>query len=206
MDVYDLPYEVLYNILANLSDSQLTNICISSKYGYDICRDELLWRKLIHDKYDVVEKIQVDKSWYHNYVYITTLFKKEQLEVINKLRQISPAKFELLMTLHNYTQYFNILSNQDSTLDTVVVYVEQSNNPFDYDSDILSPNTTYKILYSLTIKNNDLISDRFTYADTSVARILQKNKVFISTSDNNKTYYYAVLNKQQLSALRFMYR
>lgn len=102
MNFYDLPYENLFYILCNLSPRQLINVGHTSHYGLIICKDEYLWKQLIYDKYGVKEKIY-EKSWYHNYIDITLMFKCQQLEIILMLKRISPQLFKLLKQLHNYT-------------------------------------------------------------------------------------------------------
>lgn len=55
--LYDLPYEILYNILTALPIHDLINTCYTSSYGSQICKDELLWRDLSCNKYGIREKI-----------------------------------------------------------------------------------------------------------------------------------------------------
>ena len=207
MDLYVLPYEILYNILSNLSPIQISNICQTSVYGNIICRDESLWKRFIYDKYGVMDKIYEDKNWYDNYVYITLSFTREQLIVIDTIRRKSPTKFKLLKELHNYNQFLNRLNDENVELISVIAHIDISHiDASEYNVEIYSPNAIYKILYSLSINNNRLVAESFSYIDSSLSRTLQRNKAYIGNSIYNTTLYYAVLNRKQLSILPYMFQ
>lgn len=216
MDLYNLPYEVLFNILVNLSAQQLISICTISTYGREICSDETLWKRLIYDKYGVREKIQEDKSWYDNYVYIATLFKPQELEIILKLKQLSPNHLEYLKLL-SYYDSFEYTKNMDVNfkiepktipLQSVIVDIEQSNiNPEEYKIYIYSLGSNYvkwDTFYYINIQNTHLVSNGYIYPSSTYRhRLITRTYGEIIT--DNVDNYYVILNKLQLEALSHMY-
>lgn len=214
MELFSLPYEVLLNILTNLSLKQLSIISIASKYASEIYKDDYLWNILARNACGVKDKIYDDKSWYDNYMYIQNLFTQQQLDILHIIKKFSPKYIDLLRSLNNYTEYPENYTNPDTghvywstyPLNKVIVWVSQSKIYPDFRRRyILVPHSRHNGVYlDLEIGQHKLITHMSCSYSRKIPPILNKRGSEITT-DNDNTYYVITLTRPQLQALMYMY-
>lgn len=204
MSLYDLPYEIIVTIMDNLSVNQIVNMCRVSQYGSNISQDEHLWLKLIYDKYGVNDKILSDKTWYQNYVYMTQLFTPEQLSILHEFNTYSREKWTFLATLYNYQTYnaFYIRAEYGNfPLDMVILYIHRG---------------AIYVIGTPLIHSNTTLEDALIVQLDDYFGATATNTIYIHKHTLKKVYdkgYYidnseqvAILNREQLKALSYMYQ
>lgn len=211
MDLYNLPYEVLFNILNNISHEQLINICLTSQCGRYICKDEYLWQRFIYDTYGVRNKLQPEESWYDNFVYITTLFTPQQLHILQYMYNISPALIKNLKLLNNYTEYNQPPGHDEwgsttQPLTDIILWLSKSKIYSTlHQRYILTPHTTEEnAAVKLMPGKDELVTDR-SHVFGSIPKTTLNNTGSTIVSNRNNTCYIVKLNRKQLSAITHMY-
>lgn len=106
MDLYNLPPEIISDISQYLSLDQLLNICQTSKYGYQVCRDDYLWKSLLNTRYNITSKPKT-LSWYEYFieVYNSAQLTTTQFEILRKVNELFPKEIQFLKFLKNYDSY-----------------------------------------------------------------------------------------------------
>ena len=99
LHLQDLPHEILYNIVSNLSLKDFIHTYFTCSYFSNIYKDDFLWKHIIYNTYGVKEKINQEQTWYNNCAYITTLFDPTQLYVVKNDMTYLQNKI-LLLLLH----------------------------------------------------------------------------------------------------------
>ena len=214
INLYNLPYEVLLNILTHLSQKELSTVSRVSKYILEIYKDDYLWKVYIQNKYCVGTKIFKDKTWRDNFMYILCIFTPKQLEILNKINTLSPKHIDLLRQLTQYTLYpeqsVDIANGQvynyTAPLDKVIVWVSQSKKyPNFRKRYLLAPHSRRNGSYlELSIENSKLLTNIAYNFSITITSSLYKNGSEI-TQDNDTIYYIVALTRQQLSCITHMY-
>lgn len=209
MNLYNLPFEVLFSILSNLSARELINICLTHQYGNDVCRDEYLWQRLIYNKYGVIQKIHLENIWYQEYIYLTQLFTPQQLIVLERIKTC-PEKLDLLKSIYKYKYYTHAQTGTVVSLAEIVVYTVN----YTVHSSILYSNIVLLVPNGETYGKKSFlnVSDIFntltqleTYIiDDDTYNILNNRQSYIGYL-NGLIAYLCILNEEQLRALQFMY-
>lgn len=209
MEFYNLPYDILHIILSNLSSEQLFNICHTSRYGYEICRDEFLWKKEIYSKYGVKQKIDKTQTWYTHYIYFTTLFTQQQYKILKILKTLDQQSFNCLQNLHNYLEYIDDVGSLH-TFDAILVNINTGyTTQVIIGVDILY-NDKHAIKELSLNTDNTLVTTHSTiYMDDTVYHDIYLTGSHIEKHKNmygyNENSYYILLNKTQLKMISYMY-
>lgn len=202
MDIIHLPAEIILHILRFLSVNDLVKFARVSKFISDLSVESSLWKYHIFQRYNVQNRIYPEKSWYDNYTYIASLFKSEQLMILNKLKELSSDKYLFLTKLADYPNYYNKNTSSYVPLDTIVVYVSvgvQSSYTYTCLHIPVLPN---KLMY-ITIENNHLIDGGFKSVSSELIQTLNVQG-FFDTSNYHVQHYYALLNRHHLNAIRYV--
>ena len=71
-NLISLPHETKLNILRNLSTADLVNICETNIEFREICKDEVLWEKLAHERFPAIVEINSKYIDEHSYYELFT--------------------------------------------------------------------------------------------------------------------------------------
>ena len=84
MEFLYLPDEILIHILHFLPFDELVKFTGVSKLTRRICSDKSFWKPRMLMKYNMRTKIYPEKSWYENFIYLNSLFKPKQLNILRQ--------------------------------------------------------------------------------------------------------------------------
>lgn len=215
MELYNLPHEVLLNIFTTLSTREVSQLLTTSRYMYELCSDEYLWKGLIYDKFGFIRKVSPNENWRQNNKLIESLFSSEQWQIISMLKRLSLKHFELLKTLHLYTSFeykhtnvplecVYVRLNHYIESDTYEFYVSSLNRPT-----VWTPNGDY-LLYTLCIDNTSLKAQQdlsYTLEEPNQILMQKGHKLhkYYRGDDHLITFNTIVLNRRQLFVLQSMF-
>lgn len=196
MEFYDLPIEIIFEILGYVSLKDVCNISNISQYGRELCKNDYIWKDLTNKFYYINHRINEDDTWYRNFIdmYITP----QQLQILKDLNNESPAHMELLKHLRYCDTY------KGTNLDEIIVTLKRDYNNIGHCSICVPLHRNNVLLLEIYIEDTSTSKQfhEIKISEEEYYRLTNKKIMFIKCKDTVTTLLY--LTKPQLNSLQYV--
>jgi hypothetical protein len=144
-----LPRDVQIEILRRLDARSLTNYCLTSLYGRQLCQDENLWRRWIETQYPLLLRFKNPAKSYKNFA-LAMIYAIGKLQEYFQVPYIPSPNFNPIL-IWSYGQGFST----KEMLKLVFPYAVETSNSNLVESLINKGITKLSSGYQIAAKNND---------------------------------------------------
>lgn len=214
MNLYELPIEILLNILNALSAQDLLSISETCQYMRELSKDEHLWKCLLDSTYNIKVKLFCELNWHCNFVVACNEFKlsSSQKNMFSSIKMLCPKVIETMKNIKQFDEYtlvpeIRLTGERDepkimSLDDVVITYWMYKNSTNKSDSFVGIIDTTRMGKSTLHIKNGVLYASghRGYPFDQQLLRNLRTTGTLVQ-QNNEYTEYTLYLTKPRLCSI-----